>query len=222
MKKLNRIALVSLLACATLSYSFAQEADAPAEESAAETKQTKKKRPRKKPEYRLWSEASSVAEAWEQPVVAFIGIQGDKVTSRFRMMTVANPAFKEMLLDNAVCYTYMIPQVEAKKGRRGQRVKKDAPAKPDLTKIKDTERVVVATLASDGAILPMLAILDSNRKELAVCSFDPEDQSLASLVDQVRSAFESGQFKLEVPRKVEKLLKEEAKKRAAEAKRRKK
>ncbi len=211
------IVAASTLAFACVETVRAEEAAAENNEPPAETEKPKKK-PRKEAEYKSWEKASAVAEAWEQPVVAFVGIQGDKISSRFRTMTVGHPVFKELIAKNAVYYTCLIPQVKSKNPGKGR----DLPAKPDFAKIKDSERPILSRLITDKtSLLPVIALFESNGKLIGTLTPDP-NLSLASFIEGFKTGLESGKYPIEITRKAKKLMEADAKKRAAEEKRRRK
>lgn len=207
------LSLAALCTAAPLQDLWAEEAAA--EEPAAEAP---KKKPRKAPEYKVWDQCVAAAEAWDQPIIAFVGVQGDKNTSKVKMATVGNPIFKELVGPNALYYTYMIP---AAKPAKGKKVDKNAPAKPDKSAIKDTERVAIGQLAPND-FFPAIVVASPSGKVLGSVTVGMDGITLGQFVDDLRSYFTQGKYELKVNSKVQKAIDAEAKKLAELAKRQKK
>ncbi len=222
MKKILTIAAAAFLTFAPHGASRAEEAAAA--ENPAGTEQPKKKRPpRKQAEYRSWDQAAAAAEAWGQPIIAYVFVQGDKLGSRYRTATFGNPVFKELLMPNAVYYSCAIPQAKAKgRGRGNARADRDAPAKPDRAAIKESEKAAISRIAGEKVPLPVVAVIDPGGKVLGSFMPDAEDLSFTGFVNELKSGFEAGKHALEINRKVQKALDAEAKKRAADEKRKRK
>ncbi len=214
MKKLLIVSATTLLTLASATVCSAQESIDDLAEAATEkpAEAPKKKKPRKKLEYKSWAEAVEVAEAWDQPIVVFLSIEDDPLSSRFKMATVGNPVFKEhLILPNAVFYSYAVPAAKSKK--RGKAAKNARP-KPSMKSIKESEKVAVIRMAGTGESLPFVAVVRPTGRMIECYTPDPNDISFEGLFKSVQAGFQTGRYQLKLNSRVERVLKEEAKKRA--------
>ena len=229
MKNMKSSARKAATVFAVAMFAFAAgaaDAPAPAEaEPAAEKPAPAKKKPKKAGEYTHWKQAEEVAMAWNQPIVALYGINGDKAVSKLRMATFGLPSFKEFSDANFVFYNCKIPE-EVKKGHRGRPVPKakDAPLKPDLTQLKQEDRVALDKAIGNNRspAFPMIAVYTPDGKFTDCMPLTVEDASIARLMEVLRPMFEKGKWPLEVTKKFQKAMDDEAKKQAALEKRMKK
>lgn len=224
-----------LIALAALSAAFAVAPvcdclaeEAPAEAAAEETPEPEK--PKKKIKkvltpYANWDLASKVAESQEQPIVVFIGLQGDKESTRVRNATVFNPAFKDFLAPNALLYVYNVPELKEKKNnqRGNQKKDKNAKPKPDTKAIKESERIIVGKAAQND-YFPALVVVSPDGKPVGnPILVDAEDPfPFGKFIDDLKAAFEAGKYPCEINKKVQKEIDAQAKKLADLEKRKKK
>lgn len=208
---------------------FAEEAAA-AEEAPAPEPPKKKIKKELKP-YTSWALAQKVAESQEQPVIAFIGLQGDKESTRIQRATIDNPAFKDFLAPNALLYFYKVPELKDKnKNQRGNQ-KKDKNAKPkaDTKAIKESEKILFSRLTNTSGghgsdpYLPVIAVVSPEGKLVGTpIMVDVDDPfPFGKFIEDLKAAFESGKYACEINAKVQKEIDAQAKK-IAELERRKK
>lgn len=230
-----------LIALAALSAAFAVAPvcdclaeEAPAEAAAEETpvpEKPKKKLKKVLTPYANWDLVSKVAESQEQPIVVFIGLQGDKESTRVRNATVFNPAFKDFLAPNALLYVYNVPELKEKKNNQRGNQKKDKNAKPkaDTKSIKESEKIIVGRLTAGSghgadAYLPVIAVVTPGGKVVGTqILVDAEDPfPFGKFIEDLKSAFEAGKYACEINKKVQKEIDAQAKKIADLEKRKKK
>ena len=206
---------------AVLTAGDALAAEAPAATPApAEAPAAPKRKPKKDAEYILWEKAAAVSEGCGQPIVAFLELKGDKASSKVRMMTVGNPAFKEFVKDNCVYYHVGVPQKEERRSRG--RSAKDAVPKPDVDAVKAAEKAAVTRINGDtrSPTLPAVAVLaPGGKKVLGTILPTPEDVSFGGFIDELKPLFERGKGGGVVSKKVQKVIDDEAKRLAAQQKR---
>ena len=202
--------------CVTVPLQDLSAEEAAAGDAAAET--PKKKPPRKQPEYKIWEQCVAAAEAWEQPIIAFVGLQGDKNTSKIKMATVNNPVFKELVGPNALYYSYMVP---AAKPAKGKKVDKNAPVNPDKAAVKESERLAVSQIAASD-FYPAIAVASPTGKVLGTVTIGVDGMTFGSFVNELKTLFAKGSHELKVNSKVQKAIDAEAKKLAELEKRQKK
>lgn len=195
--------------------------DKPAEASHADAKEAPKRKPKKLAEYNNWEAASAAAEAWEQPVLAFVEVAGDSDAAKLRTMTVdmRQPLDfkKEFISKNMVYYHIRVPSVKEKRSQGNNNQKRvKAPPKPDFSALKTDERVAVQRLIGGqgshggGGVLPAIVVTDAAGQVLTnLGSFAPE--SLASFVDDLKSAMESKKYPVEISPKLQRALEKEKK-----------
>lgn len=224
LNKNNLLYLVLIVAIIFVSTPInAAEDDAANAAKTESSVKKKKKGPSKKLEYFRWSDASKIAQAWEQPILVFVDLKDFKISSRVRSATVGHRIFKDFIKENCIYYRYTIPSVEAK-GNRGNKNNKDDIPKPDFTAIKDSEKSIVDTIL-DGKkkfAFPGIALLKSNGQLLGSVSCDPSNPSLGAFINDLKSLFEKGNYDFTIPKSLQKFLDAEAKKKAALEKRKKK
>lgn len=212
----------------------AEAAETPAEPAEAPAEKPKKK-PKKLPSYSVWDQAAAVAEAYEQPIIAFIDVKGDKtspVMLRTEIFNVRKDFIKEFVLPNAVYYTYTVPNFEDKKANNNNQKKRDKnePVKPDLTKVKESERMMVTRISTGGSqqggqpkpMLPMIAVVSPGGKILGLAHLDHEGPAYGNLVASLKDAMEQAKYPVTVGKKVQKAITVEAKKVAELEKRQRK
>lgn len=206
---------------AVLTAGDALAAEAPAATPApAEAPAAPKRKPKKDAEYILWEKAVAVSEGCGQPIVAFLELKGDKASSKVRMMTVGNPAFKEFVKDNCVYYHVGVPQKEERRSRG--RSAKDAVPKPDFDAVKASEKAAVTRINGDtrSPTLPAVAVLaPGGKKVLGTILPTPEDVSFGGFIEELKPLFEKGKCEVVVSKKVQKVIDDEAKRLAAQQKR---
>ena len=206
-----------------------------AEESAAEAppapEPAKKKLRKELKPYTSWELASKVAESQDQPIVAFIGLQGDKESTRIQRATIDNPAFKDFLAPNALLYYYKVPALKEKKNNQRGNQKKDKHAKPkaDTKSIKESEKIIVGRLTAGSghgavAYLPTIAVVTPSGKLVGTkIIVDAEDPfPFGKFIEDLKGAFEAGKYACEINKKVQKEIGAQAKKIADLEKRKKK
>lgn len=229
--RISKVNLLSVMFTAALAFACApvmaddKEAGSGDTAKAEEPVKKKKKGPAKKPEYFRWSDAAAIAEAWEQPVLVFIDLEGSKECGRVRSATVGHNLFKAFVKENCVFYRYKVPCVKARRGRggRGSNNNKNDVPKPDFEAIRDSERKIVnKVLDGKKSKFPGLALVKPNGQPVDFIAYDPDEPSLTAMVGELKDVFEKGKYDFSVPRPIQKLIDAEAKKRAALEKRRKK
>ena len=197
---------------------FVSAAEDAAAKTSADQTEAPKCRPKKLPEYTNWEQASAVAEAWEQPIIAFVEIQGDSDSAKLRNATIdmRQPVDfqKEFVAKNAVYYHAKIPKVKEKKPQNGNNNQKrvKTPPKPDFSAMKTDDRVAVQRLlgGGNGGTLPAIVVADAGGQVLAsLGSFAPE--SLSSFVGDVKSAMEAKKYTVELSSKLERAMEKEKK-----------
>lgn len=215
-----------MILTAVLATAFAYEtlaeaaAQAPAPEAAAEEAaapaEAQKKRPKKDPKgYTNWDKAVEIAEAWEQPVFVFLELKGDKVSGRVKTQIFGNRDCKfieEFVNPNAVYYHYA---VDAKKrDNRGNNQKnRNAPPEPDMSKIKESERMIISRLTGGQhkPVFPIVALVTPAGKVLGTAVLDEQGPVFGGFVNGLKTAFESGSYPVELKAKVQKAIDREAK-----------
>lgn len=223
MNRTVRIMTVAATMCAGFvfdSLRAEEAADESAQEVQAESAKPKK-RPKKLPEYANWDKALETAEAWEQPVIAFVELKGDKVSAKVKGFTFNNRDFlKEFVTPNAVYYHLAVPSVKEKQ----ERGKEQKPPKPDRTKVKESERPALAKLGlnADNATYPVIAVVSPTGKVLKQVTVGTEGAVFGEFVASVKEGFEAGHFPAEISKKLQKLIDTEAKKVAELEKRQRK
>lgn len=194
---------------------FAEEnADAKPSDVKAEAP---KRRPKKLAEYSNWEQAAAVAEAWEQPILAFVEVAGDSDAAKLRGLTVEMRMpvdfKKEFLAKNMVYYHAKVPKVKEKRPQNGNNNQKrvKTPPKPDFVEMKTEERIAVQRLlGGNNGSLPAIVVADAGGQVIAsLGSFAPE--SLGSFVDDLKSAMESKKYTVELSPKLERALEKEKK-----------
>lgn len=199
---------------------FAEEEPvAPAEEQSVEKP---KKKPKKLDEYANWDKALETAEAWEQPVLAFVELKGDKVSSKVKSVTFGNRDFmKEFVKPNAVYYHLAVPSLKEKQQDRSKEPK---PPKPDRMKVKESERPALAKLGLNGdkAVYPVIAVVSPAGKVLGQVTVGSEGAVFGEFIASLQEAFTAGQYNAEVSKKLQKVIDTEAKKVAELEKRQRK
>lgn len=229
-EKLMTLAVLSA-AClvAPINDCFAEESAA---EAAPAPEPAKKKIKKELKPYTSWELASKVAESQEQPIVVFIGLQGDKESTRIQRATIDNPAFKDFLAPNALLYYYKVPELKEKKNnnqRGNQKKDKNAKPKADTKSIKESEKIIVGRLTAGSghgadAYLPAIAVVTPGGKLVGTqILVDAEDPfPFGKFIEDLKSAFEAGKYACEINKKVQKEIDAQAKKIADLEKRKKK
>lgn len=171
-----------------------------------------KKKIKKLPEYKDPEQAMQVAEALEQPVLAFIEVQGDKNCNKVRLGTVARQEFlKEFAPANVVYFHFVIPAVK-EKPQGGRKPDKNAPAKPDLNALKIEVRAVISRFLGQNPYYPVMALVEPSGRVLdAGLAPDPEDMNLGSFVSSLKNAMEMGKYPVTITPRLQKAIDKEAK-----------
>lgn len=197
------------------------------------TPEKPKKKPKKLPVYMQWDKAMEVAEAYEQPIIAFIDLQGDKTSGKIkRDIFGKQEIMKDFVLPNAVYYTYT---VKAEKAPPGHKRDKDAAPKADMKSIKESERIAVTRIATGGdkpawgeapAVLPAVAVVapvgGPSGKLIGLVRYDTEGAALGGMITGIKDLMEKEKYSAEIGKKVQKLIDAEAKKIAELEKRQRK
>lgn len=198
-----------------------EAAPAAAAEAAEPAPEKPKRKPKKLPEYVNWDKALEVAEAWDQPVLAFVELKGDKVSAKAKAVTFGDREFlKEFVERNAVYYHLAVPSVKEKPDRS----KTPKPPKPDRTKVKESERSAMSKLGlnDDKAAYPVIAVVSPSGKVLRAVSIGTEGAVFGEFVAALKEGFEAGHYPAEISKKLQKKIDVEAKKVAELEKRQKK
>lgn len=211
MNKLKSLVFAAAAVMMVMPPMVVAEEDTPATESAS-------KRPPKKEAngYTDPTKAIEVAQAWDQPIIAFIDLSGDRTSSRVRAVTFGNQDFvKNFILPNAVYFHYTVPS-EKMKPQRGQKVDKNKPPKPNFDKLKPEMKAALQRFASGGArpgnmSFPVIAVLKPNGQPVGTILVSPEDFNLVELADDFKQTIEGAQLKWNVTPKMESMLNKERK-----------
>lgn len=194
-----------------------QEERSPDSGGAASEEPKKRKLPKQTGPYNNWDLAAKVADSHDQPIIVFVGLQGDKNSSRIRNATIFNPAFKDFIKSNAVLYLYNVPALKEKKNVRSgncrQKKDKNARPKPDLKSVKQAERLIVGKVAANN-LFPVVAVV-SPAGQIAGTPIvvDPSDPyPFGRFIADLKSAFEAGKYSCEITKKVQKEIDAQAKK----------
>lgn len=215
---------MSLIGALTLaSLSEVVRAEEPAAPAAGAPAEAPKKKVKKDADYISWAKVAAASEACEQPILAYVEIKGDKAGSKIRLATVGNPIFKEFVKDNCLYYHLGIPQEEVRVPRGQPRPKNPIPT-PNFAAVKASEAAAISKLtAGKGTTFPLFAVLSpGGSRVLGVVTMSADDASFTKFVDELKPIFEQGKCEFVISKKVQKVLDEEAKKRAALEKRQKK
>ena len=213
--KLRTMAL--LLGAMTLSTAFnpAFAADDPAA-AADPAAPVVKKKVKKDAEYMQWEKASAASTACDQPILAYIEMKGDKAGSKIRMKTIGNAVFKDFVKDNFIYYHYSVPQEEVRQGR-GQQRQKNPVIKPDFKAVKASESAAISKLCPGASpSFPVIAVVaPGGGRVVGTVFLSPEDASFSKFVEELKPLVESAKCEFTVSKKIQKVLDDEAKKRAA-------
>ncbi len=164
--------------------------------------------PMKHAQYRSWERAAAIAEAYQQPIIAFVSIEDDKATAPIRKATIAHPAFQELCQPNAVLYAFEVPARKIKR-RNAYLAKqeKNAPPKADLIKVETADYPILKSL--DKAAhkdYPILALLTSQGVVIGVCKPDPANPSFKQFAEDIQAYFEIGHYSFSLTPKLQKAL----------------
>ena len=194
----------------------APAADAPAASEESQPEAKKKKPPRKEAEYRDWAKASAAAEAWEQPIVAYVEVSGDRQNMPVKSKTVGNPLFKkEFVPKNAIFFAATVPAVKQKNNNRnanGQKREKP-PVKPDFESMNKSLRAAVQRLgAEQRAQFPLIVLADPTGRALdsSLGGYPPD--TFAAWIESLKRAMETANYKVEVTPKLQGEMDKEKKK----------
>lgn len=193
---------------------FAEEAAA-VEMAEGEEKPASKKRPsRKENEYRNWEKASAAAEAWEQPILAFIDLPGVKRGNVIKLEVLGrNEVMKELVGPNGIYFHVTVPKVKEKQQQNGNNNKnrvKPVP-KPDWNAMKGNEKDIAKRICGNQ-VPPVVAVVGANGQVLSVVPIETEGAVLGEFVSSVKSAFELGNHEFAISPKLQKMIDKEAKK----------
>ena len=179
----------------------------PTEEAAP-----KRKKVRKLPEYKDPELAMQVAEELEQPILAFIEVQGDKNCNKIRTGLIGRPEFlKEFVPANVVFFHFVIP-AEKEKSQGGRKSAKNAPAKPDLNALKPEVKAVVSRFLGQKPSFPVITLMEYSGRVLdAALAPDPEELQFGSFIGAVKNAMENTQYPVTISPRLQKALDREAK-----------
>ncbi len=169
MKELVRVMLV-----AAVLLPFAGLAEERSEKSAQTAAAEKPKpKPRKKPEYKSWAEAKKVAEAWNQPVVVFVEMGGDRTSSMIKNAIFNNQAFfKDLYAENFVFCHLSVPQEKSK--NRNARGPQKKSGKPDFKRLDPADKTALG-MVLNGSSMPIVALMNPNGQVI--------EQSMTSMGD---------------------------------------
>lgn len=193
----------------------APAAGAPAASEESQPEPKKKKPPRKDAEYRDWAKASAVAEAWEQPIVAYVEVSGDKQNMPVKSKTVGNPLFKkEFVPKNAIFFVATVPAVKQKtvNNNNGQKREKP-PVKPDFESMNKNVRAAVQRLGADQrAQFPLIVLADPTGRALdsSLGGYPPD--TFAAWIESLKRAMETANYKVEISSKLQGEMEKEKKK----------
>ena len=178
---------LAAFALAALTLAAAPEAAAPDADVAATgaVNTVSKKLPRKQLEYQRWKEAAAVALAYRQPIIAFIGLKGDKTSAKLRTQIFTADLLKEFVQPNAVYYHYEVPSTADPKNR-------NAPPRPNTKEVKESEAAIVAAATDNFKGVPIVAVLAPDGKVLGKCLPYDEGTVLANFIRDLQTAFSMG------------------------------
>ncbi len=227
-----KTAFAALAAALMTGGAFAAEAhkaeggQATEAQAEAEKVQPKKRRPKKAATYAHYKAAEETAKAWNQPIVAFVEIDGDKAAQHIKMKTFGVREFAEFADANFVFYHCKIPQkIEKRRGRRAPPKRdKNAPLKPDYDELKKEDSLAVSRIngSNRAPAYPLIAIISPEGSVKYTMALVEEEASLAKFVEELKVTFDQEKWPLLIPPKFQKALDLEAKKKAALEKRAKK
>ena len=207
-------ALAAVAAAVSVRADEAPAAEAPAVAEEQQPEVMKKKAPRKEAEYRDWNKVSAAAEAWEQPIIAFIEVSGDKKNAPLRMKTVGVKEFvKEFVPKNALYFHATVPSVKQKQAPNPQGGKREKPpARPDWEAMNKNLRGPVQRLASGrGASLPAIVLTDSTGRVIDGTLGACPPETFAGWIASLKSAMEAANFKVEITGKLQSAMDKELK-----------
>ncbi len=164
--------------------------------------------PTKQSQYRAWERAAAVAEAYQQPILAFVTIEDDKATTPIRKATVGHPAFKECVAPNAVFYAYEIPgrRVKPRNAYLAER-QKEAPPKPNWNEVETVDYDILRNLHKVAhKTYPIWAVLTPKGAVLGICRLDAENPSFSQFVEDIEAYFKLGNYPFTRTSKLQKAL----------------
>lgn len=216
---MKRLLIVGL--CGALAATVIAE-EGGADPEATEEAAPKKKKVKKLPEYKDPELAMQVAEELEQPILAFIEVQGDKNCNKVRLGTVGRPEFiKEFVPANFVYFHFVIPAVKAKQ-QGGKKPDKNAPAKPDLNALKPEVKAVISRFLGQSPYFPVITLMEYSGRVLdPALAPDPEEIQFGNFVGAIKNAMENAQYAVTITPRLQKVLDKEAKALEKAAKRKK-
>ena len=191
---------------------FGDDADS-GKKSAARAK----KLPKKQAMYFNWQQAKRVAMEYEQPVIAFISLDGDESCQKVRRFSILRPEFLKMFApDNVVLYQYKVELL--KERTRGNRNKKPA-AKPDKESIRKSEKSFVEGLMGGRSwTFPKLVLVSPKDGTLISDLGGLKMDSASEWIESLKSELEGARYKVTISPKLQKLIDADKKRRARSAK----
>ena len=189
-------------------------------DEVAAAAEPKKRPPRKEKEYKDWDKAAAVAEAWEQPILAFIETSGHSEANKLRLATIEKQGvdfFKEFVKPNCVLFHVKLPAVKEKRNNNGnnnQRREKKPPV-TDLSSLKPDERALISRLVSGkaGGNQTMLAIVlcDSSGGVIDGTLGSGVPETFYGWIGDVKSAMEGRKYAVEISKKLQSVMDKEKK-----------
>lgn len=206
MRAVTCLAVVILAALAVIPAVSA--AEAAATNTVEKAGRSAGKKPRKLAEYTQWEQATNVAAQLNQPILAFFELKGEPNSSKLRNLAFNPKMLKEFVEPNAVYYHCAIPAAR----QTPQQKRQKEPPKPLLNEIRESELAVIKELVGNHSVLPMVAVCAPDGKKLGVAVPYADGPVIGNFINDLKLAFEAGQYDFSVSPKLMKLIAEEAKK----------
>lgn len=173
-----------------------------------------KKLPRKSSVYYNWHQAQAIALAWEQPVLAFIALDGDEACQKVRRYALLKPEFLKLFApENVVLYQSKVEVLRERNRRRGGGDKKSA-GKPDKESIRKSEKSFIEGLmGSRNWTFPKLVLVSPKDGQLISDLGGLKMDTPFDWIDGLKRELENAKYKVTIPPKLQKLIDADKKRR---------